>query len=57
MDRESYIRGFEDAIETVLDYLRHKNLLSDEVRDAIYLVLAVAKEDKLKRIRKDLGLF
>lgn len=56
MVNEMYLRGFEDAVEIVLDTLRQRNLLTEEIEKAILMVLAAAKEDKLKKIRTELGL-
>ena len=53
---EMYLRGFEDAVEIVLDTLRQRNLLTKEIENAILMVLAAAKEDKLNKIRRELGL-
>jgi len=56
MERKSYREGFEDAIELVLNILRERGLLTDEVERAVLEVLASVKEDKLLELKKDLGL-
>ncbi|AQQ75473.1 hypothetical protein JdFRA1000001_40c [uncultured archaeal virus] len=57
MANEIYLRGFEDAIEMVLDMLRQKGLLTPEIENTILRALATAKENKLQHIRRQLGLF
>ena len=56
MGRDDYRRGWEDAIEMVLDALRRKNLLTTEIEDVILRILAAVKEDKLQQLRLELGL-
>jgi len=54
IDRESYRRGFEDALEAI-DYLvRIKKM---KFKKAIRYLLNYVKENKIEHILKDIGMY
>jgi|Deesub1362B_J571_1020462.scaffolds.fasta_scaffold00003_390 hypothetical protein len=56
MDRTSYRRGFEDAIEVVKALLRANKLLSDKINEILDDLLIGVKDDKIASILRELGL-
>ncbi len=53
-----YLRGFEDALEALKLRLSIKNIeIPVEISDEIYYLLAAVKENKIKVLREELGIF
>lgn len=56
IDRESYRQGFEDALETVKLIMEEKKLMTSEIRATLIYILDVVREDKINRLRRELGI-
>jgi len=55
VDRESYRRGFEDAVELCLAELNDSNIL-EKAKKRLEEVLSLIKEDKIERLKRMLWM-
>jgi len=56
MHKKDYRRGWEDCLDLISYELRRRGLLNDEIKNVLDRIYAAIKEDKIDRLKYELGL-